>query len=61
MNGAGNKILVLDERGGATLPTPAEARAIHLAPGLDYDQMMVLSEPRRADTLALHARMVELA
>ena len=52
MNGAGNKILVLDERGGAPLPTPAEARAIHLAPGLDYDQMMVLSEPRRADTLA---------
>jgi len=23
MNGAGNKILVLDQRGGAPLPTPA--------------------------------------
>lgn len=52
MNGAGNKILVLDERGGAPLPTPAEARAIQATPGLDYDQMMVLSDPRRADTLA---------
>lgn len=52
MNGAGNKILVLDQRGGATLPTPAEARAIHAAPGLDYDQMMVLAEPRAAGALA---------
>ena len=52
MNGAGNKILVLDERGGAPLPTPEEARAIQAAPGLDYDQLMVLSDPRRADTLA---------
>ena len=46
MNGAGNKILVLDLRGTAILPTPAEARAIHRAPGLDYDQLMVLSDPR---------------
>jgi diaminopimelate epimerase len=52
MNGAGNKILVLDLRGGATLPTPAEARAIHRAPGLDYDQLMVLSDPRDRQTLA---------
>jgi diaminopimelate epimerase len=51
MNGAGNKILVLDQR-GAALPTPAEARAIHAAPGLDYDQMMVLADPRTAATLA---------
>jgi len=52
MNGAGNKILVLDLRGEALLPTPAEARAIHRAPGLDYDQLMVISDPRSAQTLA---------
>jgi diaminopimelate epimerase len=52
MNGAGNKILVLDLRGGVGAPTPAEARAIHRAPGLDYDQLMVLSDPRQAQTLA---------
>ena len=33
MNGAGNKILVLDLRDGAPPPTPQEARAIHRAPG----------------------------
>ena len=52
MNGAGNKILVLDLRGSSVAPTPEEARAIHRAPGLDYDQMMVLSDPRRAGTAA---------
>jgi diaminopimelate epimerase len=52
MNGAGNKILVLDLRGEALLPTPAEARAMHRAPGLDYDQLMVVSDPRSAGTLA---------
>jgi diaminopimelate epimerase len=52
MNGAGNKILVLDLRGEADLPTLAEARAIHRAPGLDYDQLMVLGDPRNAGTLA---------
>ena len=34
------------------LPTPAEARAIHAAPGLDYDQMMVIADPRTAGALA---------
>jgi diaminopimelate epimerase len=52
MNGAGNKILVLDLRGGAVLPSAEEARTIHEAPGLDYDQLMALSDPRRADTAA---------
>ena len=52
MNGAGNKILVLDLRGGASLPTPEEARAIHRAPGLDYDQLMVLTDPSSAGTRA---------
>ncbi len=52
MNGAGNKILVLDLRGAAVRPTPADARAIHRAPGLDYDQMMVIGDPRTAGTVA---------
>ena len=52
MNGAGNEILVLDLRGGLPLPMPKEARAIHAAPGLDYDQMMVIADPRSPDTLA---------
>jgi diaminopimelate epimerase len=52
MNGAGNKILVLDLRGEALLPTRTEARAIHRSPGLDYDQLMALSDPRHTGTLA---------
>ena len=48
MNGAGNKILVLDLRGAAVRPAPADARAIHRAPRLDYDQMMVIGDPRTA-------------
>ncbi len=52
MNGAGNKILVLDLRGALVRPAPAEARAIHRAPHLDYDQMMVIGDPRTAGTVA---------
>jgi diaminopimelate epimerase len=52
MNGAGNKILVLDLRGAPVRPAPADARAIHRAPGLAYDQMMVLGDPRTAGTAA---------
>ncbi len=52
MNGAGNKILVLDLRGAPVRPAPADARAIHRAPGLDYDQLMVLGDPRTAGTAA---------
>ena len=52
MNGAGNKILVFDLRGGAAPPTAQEARAIHRSRGLDYDQMMVLENPRSPDALA---------
>ena len=52
MNGAGNKILVLDLRDGTPVPTPEEARAIHSAPGLDYDQMMTLTPARTADSLS---------
>jgi diaminopimelate epimerase len=52
MNGAGNRILVLDLRGSSLPLSPAEARAIHRAPRLDYDQMMVLSDPRTPGTAA---------
>ena len=52
MNGAGNKILVLDLRGAAFSPAADDARAIHRWPGLDYDQMMTLSDPRTAGTAA---------
>ncbi len=52
MNGAGNKILVLDLRDASDTPSAAEARAIHRAPGLDYDQMMTLSSPRIPGTAA---------
>jgi diaminopimelate epimerase len=52
MNGAGNKILVLDLRDAHRAPSAAEARAIRRAPGLDYDQMMTLSAPRTPGTAA---------
>ncbi len=52
MNGVGNKILALDLRGAAVLPTPREICAIHRAEGLDFDQLMVLSDPRDAASLA---------
>ncbi len=47
MNGAGNEILVLDLRGTQAHVRPADARAIHAAPRLSYDQLMVLENPRR--------------
>ena len=52
MNGVGNKILVLDLRGAAILPTPEEIRAIHRAAGLDFDQLMTLSDPRDRSSAA---------
>ena len=52
MNGAGNKILVLDMRGSPDRAAPDDARAIHRAPGLDYDQLMVMGDPRTAGTEA---------
>jgi len=52
MNGAGNKILVLDLRGSEAAPTPADARAIHRGRGLDYDQMMTLADPKTKGTAA---------
>jgi diaminopimelate epimerase len=52
MNGAGNRILVLDLRGSRFAPAPEEARAIHRAPGLAYDQMMALGDPQSSGTAA---------
>jgi diaminopimelate epimerase len=52
MNGAGNAILVLDVRGSCDRPTAADARAIHRAAGLSYDQMMVMGDPVTAGAAA---------
>ena len=52
MNGAGNAILVLDLRGSRDRPRAEDARAIHRAPGLGYDQMMALLDPKTAGTAA---------
>ncbi len=52
MNGAGNAILVLDMRGSPARPAPEDARMIHRAPGLSYDQMMVLGDPTAKETAA---------
>jgi diaminopimelate epimerase len=52
MNGAGNKIDVIDLRGLEGGVTAGEARAIHAMPGLAFDQLMVLTDPHRAGTAA---------
>jgi diaminopimelate epimerase len=52
MNGLGNQIVVMDLRGKSHVVTAAEARAVHCAPGLAYDQMMVLHDARTSGTEA---------
>ena len=52
MNGAGNRIDVVDLRGVKGGLGADQARAIHRMPGLAFDQLMVLDEPRRAGTAA---------
>jgi diaminopimelate epimerase len=52
MNGLGNEIILLDLRGTDLFVQPQEARAIHRAPGLAYDQLMVLHDPRSPGTEA---------
>jgi diaminopimelate epimerase len=52
MNGLGNDIVVLDLRASDHVVTPAEARAIGRAPGLRFDQLMVLHAPRTPGTNA---------
>jgi diaminopimelate epimerase len=52
MNGAGNKILILDLRDSDIALSAREVRAIHRGNGLAFDQMMVLFAPRRPETAA---------
>jgi diaminopimelate epimerase len=52
MNGLGNEIVVVDLRGGDVEMSPDQARAIHRAKGLSFDQLMAVSDRRRADTAA---------
>ncbi|KUL95460.1 diaminopimelate epimerase [Bosea sp. WAO] len=50
MNGLGNEITVLDLRGTKSIVSEAEARAIAAAPGMHFDQLMVLHDPRTPGT-----------
>ncbi len=52
MNGLGNEIIVLDLRGADFAVSAQEARAIHQADGLAYDQLMVLHDPLTPGTEA---------
>jgi diaminopimelate epimerase len=52
MNGLGNEIVTLDLRGTDIVVTPQQARAIHAADRLAYDQLMVIHDPVTAGTLA---------
>jgi diaminopimelate epimerase len=52
MNGIGNEILVLDLRGADLIVEPKEARAIACAPGLHFDQLMALHDPRSSGAAA---------
>ena len=52
MNGIGNAIVVLDLRDSGGAVDANAARAIHRAPRLAYDQLMVLSAPRSSGTEA---------
>jgi diaminopimelate epimerase len=58
MNGIGNEILVLDLRDADYAPSAADARAIARAPGLGYDQLMVLLPPRGAGAGAVAAMRI---
>jgi diaminopimelate epimerase len=55
MNGIGNEIAVLDLRGTGLTVSGEEARAIHRAEGLAFDQLIVLHEPRSAGADAFMA------
>ena len=52
MNGAGNAILVLDLRGAGYTANARDAVALARAPGLAYDQLMVLDDPHSPDEAA---------
>jgi diaminopimelate epimerase len=57
MNGAGNRILVLDLRTSGWSPDGAFARELHARPGLAFDQLMTLEPPRSPD-LAAYVRIL---
>ena len=49
MHGARNDFLVLDTRGGAPLPTPAQLRRLaHRRAGVGFDQALILGPPKSA-------------
>jgi diaminopimelate epimerase len=48
MNGIGNQIVVMDLRGSSLGVSADDARAIHEAKGLAFDQLMVIGERRSA-------------
>lgn len=50
MNGIGNAIVVLDLRDGDLVVSAEEARAIAAAPGLFFDQLMVIHHSREPGT-----------
>lgn len=52
MNGLGNEIVVVDLRGTQINVAPEEARAIHAAKGLAYDQLMVIEDRHGPDSEA---------
>lgn len=51
MNGAGNRIVVLDLRGQSYVPSARDARAIAAGPDTGFDQLMTIHDPAspRAD------------
>ena len=59
MNGIGNVIVVLDLRGSDLVVTADEARAIAAAPGLRFDQLMVIHDAVLPGTDA-HMRIYNL-
>jgi diaminopimelate epimerase len=52
MNGLGNSITVLDLRGLSLAVSPSEARAIAADPKTNFDQLMVLFDPKTEGTEA---------
>ena len=52
MNGLGNEIVVVDLRGSSRVVSGDEARAVAADPLSQFDQMMVLHDPKTADTEA---------
>ena len=52
MNGLGNEILVIDRRDATGAIGADDVRAIAATPGLKFDQLMVLEEPRLPETQA---------